>query len=43
VAEELARLAPHAEFIPEWKEGAPLDAAVKRIREFLLAHVPAKG
>ena len=40
-AEELARLAPNAEFIPEWKSGPPLEAAVKRIREFLLAHVPA--
>jgi len=41
LAEELARLAPNAEFIPEWKTGPALEAAIKRIREFLRAHVPA--
>lgn len=41
VAEELARLAPNAEFIPEWKSGPALEAATKRIQEFLLAHIPA--
>jgi pimeloyl-ACP methyl ester carboxylesterase len=41
VAEEISRLAPNVEFIPEWKSGAALTAAVKRIREFLQAHTPA--
>jgi len=41
LGEEIAQLAPHAEFVPEWKKGEALVAAKKRIREFLLAHVPA--
>jgi pimeloyl-ACP methyl ester carboxylesterase len=41
LAEEIAHLAPNAEFIPEWKTGPALQAAVKRIHEFLLAHVPS--
>jgi hypothetical protein len=41
LAEELANLAPNAEFIPEWKKGEPLEVAKKRIREFFLAHVPS--
>jgi pimeloyl-ACP methyl ester carboxylesterase len=40
LSEELARLAPNAEFIPEWKSGALLTAAIDRIRAFLHAHVP---
>jgi pimeloyl-ACP methyl ester carboxylesterase len=40
VSEELARLAPNAEFIPEWKSEAALPAALKRIHEFLRAHTP---
>ena len=39
VADELARLAPNAEFIPEWK-GAALPAALERIHTFLRAHTP---
>ena len=41
LAEELAQLAPNAEFIPDWKSGAALEAALKRIHEFLQAHTPA--
>lgn len=40
VAEELARIAPNAELIPQWREGPDLVAAVARIRQFLLAHTP---
>ena len=43
VAKELAELAPNAEFIPEWKSGAPLQAALKRIHEFLHAHTPQEA
>ena len=42
LAEELARLAPNAECSPEWKAGDALQAAIQRIREFLLAHIPSK-
>jgi pimeloyl-ACP methyl ester carboxylesterase len=41
IADELARLLPVAEFVPEWKEGAALDTARTRIRSFLAAHTPA--
>lgn len=41
IAEETAKLLPNAAFIPEWKSGAPLEAARKRIREFLAKHTPA--
>jgi len=40
IAEELARIAPNAEFIPDWKEGAAMEAAFGRIREFLRANTP---
>jgi len=43
LAEELARLAPNAEFIPEWKTGAALEVALKRIHEFLSAHTPVSA
>ena len=35
IAEEVAQLAPNAEFIADWKEGTAREAAVGRIREFL--------
>jgi hypothetical protein len=38
IAEETAKLLPNAEFIPEWKVGAALEAAKKRVGEFLAAH-----
>ncbi len=40
VAVEISKLAPNAEFIPEWKTGEPLKAAIKRIQEFLGTHTP---
>jgi pimeloyl-ACP methyl ester carboxylesterase len=43
LAEELARLAPNAEFIPEWKTGAALETAIQRIHEFLRAHTPVSA
>ncbi len=42
-AEELARLLPHAEFIPEWKEGASLAAATARVKQFLVEHTPVRA
>lgn len=41
IAEELAQLAPNAEFIPEWKDGPALDTAFGRVRAFLREHMPA--
>lgn len=41
IAEEVAKLMPNAEFIPEWKTGAPLEAAKVRVKEFLKKHTPA--
>jgi pimeloyl-ACP methyl ester carboxylesterase len=41
IAEETARLLPDVEFIPEWKTGAPLEAARVRIKQFLAKHTPA--
>lgn len=40
IAEELAQLAPNAEFIPEWREGEALNGAFTRVREFLRSHTP---
>lgn len=37
-SEEVVELAPNAELIRDWKEGAGLDAAVRRVREFLVAN-----
>lgn len=37
-SEEIVRLAPNAELVEDWKEGAARTAAVARIREFLTAH-----
>jgi pimeloyl-ACP methyl ester carboxylesterase len=42
IAEEMARLFPLAEFIPEWKEGAALVAATARIKQFLADHTPVR-
>jgi pimeloyl-ACP methyl ester carboxylesterase len=41
ISEETAKLLPNAEFIPQWKEGAALEAAKKRVKEFLAKHTPA--
>ena len=40
LSEEIVRLAPNVEFIPEWKSGEPLTAAKNRIHGFLRAHTP---
>lgn len=41
ISEETAKLLPDAEFIPEWKTGAALEAAKQRVRAFLARHTPA--
>jgi pimeloyl-ACP methyl ester carboxylesterase len=43
IAEEIARLLPSAEFIPEWKEGEPLAAATTRMKQFLSDHTPVRA
>jgi pimeloyl-ACP methyl ester carboxylesterase len=40
IAEELGQLAPKAEFIADWRDGAAKDAAFARVREFLSSHTP---
>jgi pimeloyl-ACP methyl ester carboxylesterase len=40
ISEELARLLPACEFIPEWKAGAALTSARARVSEFLAKHTP---
>jgi len=43
ISEELARLLPNAEFIPEWKDGAALASATVRMKQFLAAHTPVRA
>ena len=38
ISEEVARLAPHAELVPEWKTGEHVARAVARVRAFLAEH-----
>jgi pimeloyl-ACP methyl ester carboxylesterase len=38
ISEEVAKLLPNAEFIPEWKTGAALASARIRVKEFLSKH-----
>jgi len=40
ISDETAKLLPNSEYITEWKEGAPLEAAKVRIRQFLAKHTP---
>ena len=40
ISEELAKLLPNCEFIPEWKTGAALTSARARVKEFLAKHTP---
>ena len=40
ISEEVARLLPRCEFMPEWKTGAALTAARARVAEFLSKHTP---
>ncbi len=41
VSAETAKLLPDVEFIEEWKQGEPLVAAKKHVKEFLAKHTPA--
>ena len=43
ISDEIVRLAPHAELVPEWKTGAAVGRAVTRVREFLTEHTPRTG
>jgi pimeloyl-ACP methyl ester carboxylesterase len=40
ISEELSRLLPNCEFIPDWKTGAALTSARARVQEFLAKHTP---
>lgn len=42
ISEELSKLLPNCEFVPEWKTGAALAAAKLRVKEFLLKHTPGR-
>jgi pimeloyl-ACP methyl ester carboxylesterase len=43
ISEELSKLIPNCEFIPEWKTGAALTTAKARVAEFLAKHTPARA
>jgi pimeloyl-ACP methyl ester carboxylesterase len=43
IAEELAKLLPHSEFIAEWKEGTALVSATARMKQFLVDHTPVRA
>jgi pimeloyl-ACP methyl ester carboxylesterase len=40
ISEEIARLAPRAELIRQWKEGASTAIAIERVKAFLAEHTP---
>jgi pimeloyl-ACP methyl ester carboxylesterase len=40
ISDETAKLLPNAEYITEWKEGAHLEAAKARVKQFLAKHTP---
>jgi hypothetical protein len=40
ISEELAKLLPNGELIPEWKTDAALASARARVKEFLAKHTP---
>ena len=42
ISEELSKLLPNCEFIPEWKSGAALEAAKIRVKDFLAKHTPRR-
>jgi pimeloyl-ACP methyl ester carboxylesterase len=42
ISEELTKLLPKCEFVPEWKTGAALTAARTRVKEFLAKHTPRR-
>jgi pimeloyl-ACP methyl ester carboxylesterase len=41
ISDELSKLLPNVEYITEWKEGVPLEAAKARAKAFLAKHTPA--
>ena len=43
ISEELSRLLPNCEFIPEWKTGSALTLARARVAEFLSKHTPHRA
>ncbi|MBV9858671.1 MAG: alpha/beta hydrolase [Alphaproteobacteria bacterium] len=43
ISEEVARLLPNCEFIPEWKTGSALTAAKARVKAFFAEHTPASA
>jgi pimeloyl-ACP methyl ester carboxylesterase len=43
ISEEVAKLLPDADFVPEWKSGAALASAKARIKAFLTKHTPARA
>ncbi len=43
ISDECAKLLPNAEYVTEWKSGAPLEAAKTRIKDFLAQHTPGKA
>ncbi len=40
ISEELSKLLPNCEFVPEWKTGAALSSAKARVGQFLSKHTP---
>ena len=43
ISEELSKLIPNCEFIPEWKTGAALTTAKARVAAFLAKHTPSRA
>ena len=43
ISEELSKLLPDCEFVPEWKTGATLTSARARVKEFLAKHTPSRA
>ena len=42
ISEELSKLIPNCEFLPEWKSGAALEAARPKVKAFLAQHTPGR-
>ena len=40
ISEELSKLLPACDFVPEWKTGAALESVRVRVKEFLAKHTP---
>ena len=40
ISDEVAKLLPNVEYITEWKEGAALEEAKKRVKAFFARHTP---